>query len=257
MRKNSTTSAVPELPASELPVPAESISSTQGVSTASSPTLVTSTPLSPDSLGTHTSTVRPKRRDVREAILRAAISVFSREGYDGASLERIAAEAGFTKGAIYSNFGSKLTLFVEVIQQRFDSESGGIVELLSVELANANKIETIVAHLASEIVAHLDTFIPLQVALAQFRSHAASEVEVQEAYAELYENRVQAILSLCRGHHATARISEERLRLFTLTLLGLVNTFCLELAARPGTPAHLRSHEEILRLALQGVLHGR
>ena len=51
-----------------------------------------------------TSRVRPRREDVRAQILEAAIVVFYREGYGAASMQKIAAEAGFTKGAVYSNF---------------------------------------------------------------------------------------------------------------------------------------------------------
>lgn len=40
-------------------------------------------------------------------MLDAAATVFARRGIDGASLDDVAAEAGFTKGAVYSNFGSK------------------------------------------------------------------------------------------------------------------------------------------------------
>lgn len=41
--------------------------------------------------------------------------MFSRDGYAGANLEAIAREAGFSKGAVYSNFESKAALFLEVM----------------------------------------------------------------------------------------------------------------------------------------------
>ncbi len=40
---------------------------------------------------------------------------FSRDGYHGASLEEIADTAGFSKGAVYSNFGGKSELFLAVL----------------------------------------------------------------------------------------------------------------------------------------------
>jgi AcrR family transcriptional regulator len=51
----------------------------------------------------------------RERLLRAARTVFEREGYHGASLKRIAAEAGFTKGAVYSTFESKADVMLALI----------------------------------------------------------------------------------------------------------------------------------------------
>jgi AcrR family transcriptional regulator len=60
-----------------------------------------------------------RRRELnREALLDAATTVFAREGYAAGRLEEIAESAGFTTGAIYSNFGNKQELFLEVIARR-------------------------------------------------------------------------------------------------------------------------------------------
>ncbi len=50
----------------------------------------------------------------REVLLDAAEQVFVLRGFDGASLEDIADCAGYTRGAIYSHFGSKEELFLQV-----------------------------------------------------------------------------------------------------------------------------------------------
>jgi AcrR family transcriptional regulator len=55
------------------------------------------------------------RAQTRERILASAATVFAREGYGGASVDRIAEEAGYSKGAIYSNFTSKDGLFLELV----------------------------------------------------------------------------------------------------------------------------------------------
>lgn len=54
----------------------------------------------------------------RDALLQAAADVFVERGFGGASVEAIAARAGFTRGAFYSNFASKEELFAELLQQR-------------------------------------------------------------------------------------------------------------------------------------------
>jgi AcrR family transcriptional regulator len=59
-----------------------------------------------------------KRVQTRERLLEAAERVFLRRGLQGSSVEEIAAEAGFTRGAFYSNFKSKDELFVELLQAR-------------------------------------------------------------------------------------------------------------------------------------------
>jgi AcrR family transcriptional regulator len=55
----------------------------------------------------------------RERLLDAGLEVFSRRGYYGASVDEIAAEAGFSKGAVYSNFSSKEDLFLALVDRRF------------------------------------------------------------------------------------------------------------------------------------------
>ena len=57
--------------------------------------------------------VRPYRADVREGVLSAGREAFRELGYHGASLDGIARRAGFSKGAVYSNFDSKESLFLE------------------------------------------------------------------------------------------------------------------------------------------------
>ena len=54
----------------------------------------------------------------RAALLDAGARVFVERGFVGASVERIAEAAGYTRGAFYSNYGSKEELFAELLQQR-------------------------------------------------------------------------------------------------------------------------------------------
>jgi AcrR family transcriptional regulator len=51
-------------------------------------------------------------------LLEAAARVFVERGFAGASVEAIANEAGYSRGAFYSNFESKEQLFAELLQQR-------------------------------------------------------------------------------------------------------------------------------------------
>ncbi|MBD9503603.1 TetR/AcrR family transcriptional regulator [Pseudomonas sp. BGr12] len=61
---------------------------------------------------------RPKDPAKRKAILEAAKELFVRYGYDGSSMEAIAAEAGVSKLTVYSHFTDKETLFVEAVQAK-------------------------------------------------------------------------------------------------------------------------------------------
>lgn len=59
-----------------------------------------------------------RRAQTRERLLDAAADVFNRLGFHGASLEAVAEAAGYTKGAVYSNFASKAELFAALAERR-------------------------------------------------------------------------------------------------------------------------------------------
>lgn len=67
------------------------------------------------------------RRSERQALIRdelvdAGATVFARKGYEAASVAEIAAEAGYTVGAVYSNFPGKRALFEAVFAQKADEQ---------------------------------------------------------------------------------------------------------------------------------------
>lgn len=63
-----------------------------------------------------------RHAQTREQLLDAARSVFAKHGYGGASIDRIAAEAGYSKGAIYSNFESKEAIMLALLERYADDE---------------------------------------------------------------------------------------------------------------------------------------
>ena len=59
----------------------------------------------------------------RDLVLGAARQVFLDRGYSGATLEAIAAEAGFSKGVVYSQFTSKADLFLALLERRIEAHA--------------------------------------------------------------------------------------------------------------------------------------
>ena len=82
---------------------------------------------------------RLPRAETRRRLLDAAASVFARRGYDAATLEEVAADAGFSKGAVYSNFANKQELFLALMRERIDQRLNAVAihpAETPVELAN-------------------------------------------------------------------------------------------------------------------------
>ncbi|HEX5841984.1 MAG TPA: TetR/AcrR family transcriptional regulator [Pseudomonas sp.] len=65
---------------------------------------------------------RPKDLVKRQAILEAAKTLFLRNGYDGSSMDAIAAEAGVSKLTVYSHFTDKETLFAAAVKSKCEEQ---------------------------------------------------------------------------------------------------------------------------------------
>lgn len=61
-----------------------------------------------------------QRAQTRADLLASAAEVFARHGYHGTSVDMVAEAAGYTKGAVYSNFESKEDLFLALLEARLE-----------------------------------------------------------------------------------------------------------------------------------------
>ena len=86
---------------------------------------------------------RPTRDDTREKLFEAAARVFEEQGINGASIEAIAAAAGFTRGAFYSNFDSKDELIIAMMEDHVEQSIRRNLDLLSRHSNIADFIEAL------------------------------------------------------------------------------------------------------------------
>lgn len=69
-----------------------------------------------------------KQARTRAELIEAATAVFARRGYGGASVEEIAEQAGYSHGAVYSNFTGKADLFLAVFEDYMAERVGELAE---------------------------------------------------------------------------------------------------------------------------------
>src|SRR5471032_3087162 len=86
---------------------------------------------------------RPTRDDTCGKLFEAAAQVFEEQGIGGASIEAIAAAAGFTRGAFYSNFKSKDELIIAMIEDHVAQSIRRNLDLLSRHKNLADFIDTL------------------------------------------------------------------------------------------------------------------
>ena len=85
-----------------------------------------------------TGPTRTPRAEVRERLLTAGAEVFAEHGVHEARLDDVAARAGFSKGAVYSNFSSKEDLLAQVMQRATNLVLGSLDDLVSADVAAAD-----------------------------------------------------------------------------------------------------------------------
>ncbi|AZQ55025.1 TetR/AcrR family transcriptional regulator [Burkholderia cenocepacia] len=74
---------------------------------------------------------RAERRDAtRERVIDAARVIFAEKGYAAASVEDIAAAAGYTRGAFYSNFRGKADVLFELLRRDQDEAAAALQRIV-------------------------------------------------------------------------------------------------------------------------------
>ncbi|WP_026186921.1 TetR/AcrR family transcriptional regulator [Ensifer sp. BR816] len=82
-------------------------------------------------------------------LLSSAREVVAREGYEGATIERIAEEAGFSKGAFYSNFNGKEDIFLYLLETHAGEDVIELQKLLG-PIENARELIDTLSNWAQE-----------------------------------------------------------------------------------------------------------
>jgi AcrR family transcriptional regulator len=119
-----------------------------------------------------------KRARTRAALTAAALEVAAEKGFAEASLDEIAARAGMTKGAIYSNFRSKAELMLEAIYAKGFTIGGR-------PQAGAG-VRDELDRMAHELAEMLGRVRGSGGLLADFQLYALADPELRERLAELY-----------------------------------------------------------------------
>jgi AcrR family transcriptional regulator len=128
------------------------------------------------------------RAQTRERLLASAAMVFTREGYAGASVDRIAEEAGYSKGALYSNFASKDELFVELVDHHAGAQADELCRLLDAAEGADAVIDT-VCDWASSLQHEPD----LRLLVLEMARRARGDAVLLERHARLFDEQWKAV----------------------------------------------------------------
>jgi len=85
-------------------------------------------------------TPRVKRAEVRRKLLESAGKLFMKRGLVETSLSAVASDAGFSKGAVYSNFTNKDELCFELLSSGIDARIAEVKNVISTESDPERKV---------------------------------------------------------------------------------------------------------------------
>jgi AcrR family transcriptional regulator len=153
----------------------------------------------------------------RSELLEVAERRFYRDGYHGTTLEAVAEEAGYSKGAVYSAFESKAGLFLALVDELIDQRLEEIASLFAEHPLGPSRLR----HLAGRPVEERAQRWALLV--IEFWVHAAREPELLEQFAARYR-RMRDGLAALAAETSTPLGAES----WAIVTLALVNGLALE-----------------------------
>lgn len=117
----------------------------------------------------------------RTELLATAATVFAQRGYEGASVEEIAERAGYSHGAVYSNFAGKADLFLAVFEEYMAGRARELAET-QVGLDEDTPLELRARALADQWMERFDADRESFLLHMEFIAHAGREPDLAERF---------------------------------------------------------------------------
>ena len=170
---------------------------------------------------------RPRKDEVRARVLQAAAEVFAERGFAAASLDQVAAAAGFTKGAVYSNFASKDELFLALMADEVTRRVDAVEEAMR----TTTDLPGVLAAVSAEL-SHRDA--AWQLLFLEFWQRAVRDPDVRRAFVtsrrDLRSRIADVVARFLAEHPARAGWDAGAL---TVVLIALSNGLALEALPDP------------------------
>lgn len=142
-------------------------------------------------------TRRESQARTRERLLTSAEREFLRRGFGAASIDKIAQRAGYTTGAVYSNFSNKEELALGVLERRMATVASALQEGLAAAEPTLEARLAAIEHLMNTMLGHEDWIVfSTEFALATRR-----RTEIRKQFGQRLAIAKQAMAALLRVQH--------------------------------------------------------
>jgi AcrR family transcriptional regulator len=171
-----------------------------------------------------------RRQQTRARLLDAAGQVFARRGFHAATIDEVAEAAGYTKGAVYSNFANKDELVLALLDQHLAAQLQQVEALDAIESSQELRA-ALRGRTEREFAAARDVgVLMVEFSLYAMRNPAA-QTELAKRYRQLRGRLAELITKRYARHQASPPMPPEHLAALALaTDAGLF----LQDSAEPG-----------------------
>ncbi len=122
-----------------------------------------------------------RKEETRRDLIAAAAAIFAEDGFQSASLDRIARRAGFTTGAIYWHFGGKDGLFLAVFEEYALMR---VAEVTATHDAGPEELAAKARAMADQWMARVSDDPRMIIVTLEFFVHALRVPELRKALAD-------------------------------------------------------------------------
>ncbi|WP_165827826.1 TetR/AcrR family transcriptional regulator [Mycobacterium colombiense] len=195
-----------------------------------------------------------QRALTRQRLIDAAGRVFSRVGFEAAPIDVIAEEAGFSRGAFYSNFESKDQVFVELLRHHLDAEIDTLSRALD-RIEHATDLAPAIEH-RYQVLGDDGSWCLLST---EFQLYAMRGGVKAAEFAAIYESYRQRLGRLIAAHFDRLGIESELTPYeFGVSQIALSHGLALQRAANSTLASSLpaRALATFVRGAIAGTAEG-
>jgi AcrR family transcriptional regulator len=143
-----------------------------------------------------------RRQQTRARLLDAASQVFARRGFHAATVDEVAEAAGYTKGAVYSNFATKDELVLALLDQRVADQLQQVEALFAIESS-----EELRAALRGRTEQEFAAARDVGVLMVEFSLYAMRSPAAQAELAKRYRQLRGRLAELITKRHARQQSS--------------------------------------------------
>jgi AcrR family transcriptional regulator len=191
-----------------------------------------------------------KRERTSEGLISAAERLFVERGFHATSVDEIAFEAGYTKGAVYSNFESKEDLFFAVYERRAERAIAEIGKILD-ENGPAAGLELLASDAARRRGGAEDGWLAV---FFEFWAHVVRRPELRERFAKVHRRALEPMADAVECFAGERGISVGA-RSLNVAMNAMVLGLSLERLTQPDV-VDARLGARMVRLVLEDLERG-